>query len=140
MSASSAIEGLIGELSIGGTMIAFLTGIEFSGDRAQTPWRAMGSYDPTQILKGRRNYEGAARKAFLCAEWLDLFMVNCTDYSATIYPRGRLTCPGGVAACGTIAGSIAIKTYTITGMETESEAAVISEITFDMYGVTTPVV
>ena len=131
MSASSAIEGLIGELSIGGTMICFLTGIDFSSDRAQTPWRAMGSYDPTQILLGRRNYEGAARKAFLCGDWLDVFMQNTTVYAATIYPRGT-------SACGTIAGSIALKTYSITGMETESEAAVIEEITFDMYGVTTP--
>jgi len=129
--ATDAIEGLIGELSIGGTMIGFLTGIEFSGDRAQTPWRAMGSFDPTQILKGRRNYEGAARRAFMCAEWLDVFMVNDTDYAATIYPRGT-------GQCGTIAGSLAIKTYSITGMETESEAAVIEEITFDMYNVTTP--
>ena len=138
MSASSAIEGLIGELSVGGTMIAFLTGINFSGDRSQTPWRAMGSYDPTQILLGRRNYEGAARKAYLCGDWLDDFMVNCTVYAATIYPRGRTICPGGGSACGTIAGSLAIKTYTITGMETESEAAVIEEITFDMYAITTP--
>jgi len=131
MSASSAIEGLIGELSLGGTYIAFLTGIDFSADRAQTPWRSMGSFDPTQILKGRRNYEGAARKAFLCAEWLDVFMQNQLDYAATIYPRGT-------TGCGTIAGSIAIKSYSVTGMETESEAAVIEEITFDMYGVTTP--
>jgi len=131
MSATDAIEGLIGEISIGGTMIGFLTGIEFSGDRAQTPWRAMGSYDPTQILLGRRNYEGAARKAYLCGDWLDLFMVNDTVYAATIYPRGT-------SACGTIAGSMAIKTYSVTGMETESEAAVIEEITFDMYAISTP--
>uniref|UniRef100_A0A6M3M8H2 Uncharacterized protein n=1 Tax=viral metagenome TaxID=1070528 RepID=A0A6M3M8H2_9ZZZZ len=138
MSASSAIEGLIGELGIGGTMIAFLTGIEFSGDRAQTPWRAMGSYDPTQILLGRRNYEGAARKAYLCGDWLDNFMVNCTVYSATIYPRGQTICGTTTPACGFITGSLAIKSYSITGMETESEAAVIEEITFDMYAVTTP--
>lgn len=138
MSATSAIEGLVGELSIDGNMIALLTGIEFSADRAQTPWRPMGSFDPMQILKGRRNYEGAARKAYLCAEWLDVFMVNCTDYSATLYPRGRTICPGTVLACGAIAGSLAIKSYSITGMETESEAAVIEEITFDMYAITTP--
>jgi len=131
MSATEAIEGLVGELSIGGTMIALLTGIEFSGDRSQTPWRAMGTYDPTQILKGRRNYEGVARKAYLCGDWLDVFMVNNTDYAATIYPRGT-------AGCGKIAGSIAIKSYRITGMETESEAAVIEEIAFDMYAVSTP--
>jgi len=136
--ATVAVEGLRGELSIGGTLIALLTGIEFSGDRSQTPWRAMGSYDPTQILKGRRNYEGTARKAYLCGDWLDLFMINCTDYAATIYPRGRTNCPGTVAACGTIAGSISIKTYRVSGMEMESEAAVISEISFDMFSVTTP--
>jgi len=112
-------------------LIGFLTGIEFSGDRAQTPWRAMGSYDPTQILLGRRNYEGAARKAYLCGDWLDLFMVNDTVYAGSIYPRGT-------AGCGTIAGSLAIKTYSVTGMETESEAAVIEEITFDMYAISTP--
>ena len=127
----TAIEGLIGELSIGGTMIAFLTGIDFSGDRSTTPWRAMGSYDPTQILLGRRNYEGGAKKAFMCGDWLDMFMQNTVIYAATIYPRGT-------AGCGTIAGSIAIKSYRITGMETESEAAVVEEITFDMYDVTTP--
>jgi len=128
---TTAIEGLIGELSIGGTFIAYLTGIEFSGDRSQTPWRAMGTYDPHQILKGRRNYEGAARKAYICGDWLDVFMVNLTDYAGTIYPRGT-------AACGTISGSLAIKTYRITGMETESEAAVIEDITFDMYAISTP--
>ena len=131
--ATTAIEGLIGQIGIGGTIIGFLTGIEFSGDRSTTPWRAMGSYDPTQILLGRRNYEGGAKKAFMCGDWLDYFMQNTTIYAATIYPRGT-------AGCGTIAGSIAIKSYRITGMETESEAAVIEEITFDMYDITTPVV
>jgi len=131
MSATTAIEGLVGQISIGGTLIGFLTGVDFSGDRSQTPWRASGSFDPTQILKGRRNYEGTARKAYLCGDWLDLFMVNATDYAATIYPRGT-------AACGTIAGSLAIKSYRVTGMETESEAAVIEEISFDMYAVSTP--
>jgi len=58
-------------------------------------------------------------------------MVNATDYAATIYPRGT-------AACGTIAGSIAIKSWRISGIETESEAAVIEEISFDMYAVSTP--
>ena len=129
--ATDAIEGLVGQISIGGTLIGFLTGITFSGDRSQTPWRAMGTYDPTQILKGRRNYEGSSQKAYLCGDWLDVFMVNDTDYSGTIYPRGT-------SACGTIAGSLAIKTYSVTGMETESEVAVIEGITFDMFMITTP--
>ena len=129
--ATTAIEGLIGQLSLGGTIVGFLTGVTLSGDRAQTQWRAMGTYDATQILKGRRNFEGTARKAYLCGDWLDLFKLDTTEFAATLYPRGT-------TACGTIAGSIAIKSWTVTGMETESEAAVLEEIGFDMYQVTTP--
>ena len=128
---SVAIEGLVGQLSIGGTIVGFLTGVTLTGDRSQTQWRAMGTYDATQILKGRRNFEGTAKKAYLCGDWLDLFKLDTTEFSGTIYPRGT-------AACGTIAGSIAIKSWGITGMETESEAAVLEEIAFDMYVVTTP--
>jgi len=135
---TTAIEGLVAELSIGGTIISLLTGIGLSGDRSQTPWRPMGAYDALQILKGRRNFEGTAEKAYVCGDWLDLFLVNCTDYAATIYPRGQTICPGAEAACGTIAGTIAIKTWRLSGMETESEAAVLSEITFDLFAITTP--
>jgi len=135
---TTAGEGLIAELSVGGTLVTLLTGITLKGDRSQTPWRSMGNYDPEQILKGRRNFEGTASKAYVCGAWLDLFLINCTDYAATIYPRGRTICPGAVAACGTIGGSIAIKSWTLSGMVTESEAAVISEIAFDVYAVTTP--
>lgn len=129
--ATTAIEGLVGRLSLGGTIVALLTGVTLSGSRAQTQWRAMGTYDATQILKGARNFEGTARKAYLCGDWFDLFLLNTTEYAATLYPRGT-------TACGTIAGSIAIKSWSIAGMETESEAAVIEEIAFDMYAVSTP--
>jgi hypothetical protein len=135
---TTAVEGLVAELSIGGTLVTLLTGIELRGDRSQTPWRPMGDYDPLQILKGRRNLEGTARKAYVCGDWLDLFLLNCRDYAATIFPRGQTICPGTVQACGTIAGSIAIKSWSVTGMVAESEAAVISEISFDLYAVTTP--
>jgi len=126
------------ELSVGGTFVGFMTGVELHGSRAQTPWRAMGTYNATQILKGVRNFEGSARKGYICNDWIDLFLVNCTDYAATLYPRGQTDCPGTTPACGTIAGTIAFKGWSLTGMETESEAAVIEELSFDMYGVTTP--
>lgn len=129
--ATTAIEGLVGQLSLGGTIVGLLTGVTLSGNRSQTPWRAMGTYDATQILKGRRNYEGTARKAYLCGDWLDLFALDKTEFAATLYPRGT-------TGCGTIAGSIAIKNWNIAGLETESEAAVLDEIAFDMYQVTTP--
>jgi hypothetical protein len=135
---TTAVEGFVAELSIGGTLVSLLTGVTLKGDRSQTPWRPMGDYNPLQILKGRRNFEGTASKAYVCGDWLDLFMVNCYDYAATIYPRGQTICPGTVGACGTIAGSIAIKSWSLSGMVTETEAAVIEEIAFDMYEVTTP--
>lgn len=131
MSATTAIEGLVGQLSIGGTLIALLTGVSLKGDRSQTPWRAMATYNATQILKGRRNFDGTAKKAYLCGDWLDTFCLNNTEYAATLYPRGT-------AACGTIAGSIAIKSWSISGMEYESQAAVLEEVSFDAYMVTTP--
>jgi hypothetical protein len=129
--ATVAIEGLIGQISIGGTLVGFLTGIEFGGDRSQTPWRAMGTYDPTQILKGRRNWDGVVRRAYICGEFVDVFAQNQTEYSCLIYPRGT-------AGCGTVQGTIAFKSLRVTGMEHESEAAVVKELAFDMYNVTTP--
>lgn len=131
MSATDAIEGLVGQISIGGTLVAFLTGIDFSSDRSQTPWRAMGTYNPTQILKGRRNFEGGVRKAYLCGEFLTDFMRDDTEFACIIYPRNN-------TACGTIQGTIAFKTYRVTGMEYESEAYVVEDLTFDMYLVTLP--
>ena len=125
---SCAIEGLIGQISIGGTIVGFLTGIDLSGERRQTPWRAMGTYDPTCILKGIRNFEGAARKAYICGDWLDVFLQNLTEYAGTIYPRGT-------EGCGTISGTLAFKGWNLRGMETESEAAVIEELAFDIYNV-----
>ena len=138
MSASTAIEGLVGQISLNGTFVGYMTGVTLSGSRTTTPFRGMGTYNATQILKGVRNFEGTAKKAYLCGDMLTLFLQNCTEYAATLYPRGTVTCNGTVATCGTIAGSIALKSWSLTGMETESEAAVIEEIAFDMYSVTQP--
>jgi len=129
-----AAEGYRAILGMGTSIVALLTGIEFSGDRAQTPWRPMGTADVTQILKGRRNFEGAARKAYLCGEWLGTFMKNCTEYQATIYPRGTAACGAGTV-CGSFKATISIKSWSLSGMEMESESAIISELTFDAYNV-----
>ncbi len=129
-----AAEGFRAILGLGTAVVALLTGVDVSGDRSQTPWRPMGSYDPIQILKGRRNFEGAARKAYLCGEWLGTFLTNCTEYQATFYPRGTTLCGQGTV-CGSFKATIAIKDWSLSGMEMESEAAVIEEITFDAYNV-----
>jgi len=81
-----ATEGLRALLYFDSSLVALLTGVDFSADRAQTPFRPMGSYDPTQILKGRRNYEGGARKAYVCGDWMGSFQ-------PTIRITGRLSTP-----------------------------------------------
>jgi len=129
-----AAEGFRAVLGLGTAVVSLLTGVSISGDRSQTPWRPMGSYDPIQILKGRRNFEGAASKAYWCGEWLGTFLANCTDYQATFYPRGTSPCGSG-AVCGSFKATVAIKGWSLSGMETESEAAVIEEITFDAFNV-----
>ena len=131
-----ASEGMRAQLYLQGTIVALLTGVDFGGSRSQTPFIPMGSHDPTQILKGPRRWEGSARKAYVCGDWLGSFRTNCTDYEATIYPSGSASCGGKGGTCGSFSATIAIKSWTITGMELESEAAIIEEITFDAYAVT----
>lgn len=133
--AQYATEGMRAAFATSGGVVGLLTGVEFSGDRAQTPWRPMGSYNPIQILKGRRNFEGAARKAYVCGAWLGTFLANCTEYGATFWPSGSAACNSIGGTCGSFKATIAIKSYRITGMEAESEAIVSEEITFDAYNV-----
>jgi len=137
MAVNYPVEGLVGRISFGGTVVGHLLGVELSGDRSTTQYRAMGTYATTSILKGRRNFEGSARKAFLCGEFLTLFLNDCTEYQGSFFPRyGH--CIGGITACGTIAGTIVFKSWRLTGWEAEAEAAKIEEITFDIYNVTQP--
>ena len=131
------VEGLIGKISLGGTIIGHLLGVELSGDRSVTHYRPMNAYDATTLLRGRRNYEGSARKAFICGDFLTLFRNNCGTIAGTFYPRyGH--CTGGTTACGTIAGSLIFTGWRLTGWEAEAEAAKIEELTFAMYNVSQP--
>ena len=130
-------EGLIGKISLGGTVIGHLLGVELSGDRSVTHYRAMGTYDATTLLRGRRNYEGSARKAYICGDFLTLFRDNCGTIAGTFYPRyGH--CTGGTTACGTIGGSLIFTGWRLTGWEAEAEAAKIEELTFAMYNISQP--
>jgi len=139
---SGPIEGLIGWVNLiappgtvgDGTLIGHLLGVELSGDRSQTQFRTMGTYDTAYILKGRRNFEGSARKAFICGDLLDLFRLDCTEFIGSFYPRGG-EC-GVTTPCGTFSGTIAFKSWRLTGWESEAEAAKIEEVTFDIYNIT----
>jgi len=137
MAVNYPVEGLVGRISFGGTVVGHLLGVDLSGDRSTTQYRAMGTYATTSILKGRRNFEGSARKAYLCGEFLSLFLDDCSEFAGTFFPRyGH--CVGGVTACGTIGGTLVFKSWRLTGWEAEAEAAKIEEITFDMYNVSQP--
>ena len=128
------VEGLIGYISFGGTTVGHLIGVELSGDRSVTHYRAMGTYSATTLLRGRRNFEGSARKAFLCGDFLTLFLDDCGTFGGTFFPRyGH--CTDGATACGTIAGSLIFTGWRLTGWEAEAEAAKIEELTFAMYAV-----
>ena len=131
------VEGLIGKISYGGTIVGHLLGVELSGDRSVTHYRAMGTYSATTLLRGRRNFEGSARKAFLCGDFLTLFLNDCGTFGGTFYPRyGH--CTDGTTACGTIAGTVIFTGWRLTGWEAEAEAAKVEELTFAMYKVTQP--
>ena len=137
MSVNYPVEGLVGRISFGGTVVGHLLGVNLSGDRSTTQYRAMGTINTTSILKGRRNFEGSAKKAYLCGEFLTLFLENCQEYSGSFFPRYGV-CGGGATPCGTIAGTIVFKTWNLTGWEAEAEAAKIEEVTFDIYNISQP--
>jgi len=137
MAVNYPVEGLHGRISFGGTVIGHLLGVDLSGDRSTTQYRAMGTINTTSILKGRRNFEGSAKKAYICGDFLTLFLDNCTEFQGSFFPRYGM-CVGGVTACGTIAGTIVFKSWTMTGWEAEAEAAKIEEIGFDIYNISQP--
>ncbi len=129
------IEGLVGYISINGETVGHLLGVELSGDRSVTHYRAMGTYNTTTLLRGRRNFEGSARKAFICGDFLTMFLNDCGTFAGTFYPRsGACT----ESACGTVTGTLVFTGWRLTGWEAEAEAAKIEELTFAMYDVTQP--
>ncbi len=129
------IEGLIGEISVGGTFVGWLMNVTLNATRAATPIRAMGTFEASCILKGIVNYEGSYGKAYLCADFFDIFRDSVTtggqEFAGTFYPRGT-------AACGTIAGSLVFTSWGLTGWEAESEAAKMEDMDFLLYAVSSP--
>jgi len=127
----SASEGLLGAMRIGMNVVGYLTGIEFSGTRAQEPVAPFGEHDTTRILLGPRDIEGTARHAYMCGEWLGYFMQDDTEFDIEIYPGGLFsdTC--------LIAGRMVLKGYRLLEMAAESNMAVLEEIGFDIYRVGT---
>jgi hypothetical protein len=127
----SASEGFLGVMRIGMAVVGNLTGVSLKGVRGQEHIRALGNDDTDKILKGKRDFEGTARHAYICGEWLDYFKQDCTEFNLEVYPRGMYsdTC--------VIVARMVIKRYQILEMSAESNMAVIEGIGFDLYNVGT---
>ena len=124
---STPIEGYKATLSLGGTTVALLVGVEFSAVRDVEEFAAAGEDSISAVLLGPIRYSGRARKAYVDNEFLSL-IVNKTELVGTIYPRGDST--------PYIAGTVVVTGYDITGMEAKSQTPVLEELTFVMYNVT----
>ena len=135
MTVTCPIEGLIGDLSVGGTFVGMLTGVTLSASRDATEFSAMGTYETSCLLPGRVRYSGSFEKAYMCATWFDIFRDSSTtggvEYAGTFYPRGT-------AACGTIAGSLMLTSWALNGWEAESSAAKTEAMDFILYAVSSP--
>jgi len=122
---STAARGMDGVLSIGGTAIGLLTGVDFAWDKPVTEFAAMGTSYVTQVLHGVRHYHGAFRKAF----------VDCTYH--TIFQDETVLVGSLVARSGrSFVGSLVITGGSLENLDAEESAAVIEEGTFVMYNVT----
>jgi len=117
--------GLDAKLYVNGTLIAQLTGIEFTCDAEHTPFRPMGSLEPTTILQGIRNYNGRYRRAYVDNNYIDIF-VDGTECTGSLVPVSGKS----------VVGSMLIVGMSFANMETEESAAVLEEGSFVMYNVT----
>lgn len=123
---SSVSEGLNASISLGGTVIGFLTGISFSGRRTVESWTSMGSTDPTDALLGPLEYTGGFSRAYIDNTYFDVF-TSGTALVGTIFPRGGTT--------PYIAGTMVLSDYTISNMEKSTATAVAEEGSFTMYNI-----
>ena len=128
-------EGLIGDISVGGTFVGMLTGVTLNATRDATEFAAMGTYETTCLLPGRVRYSGNFDRGFMCAAYFDIFRdspsTGGATFAGTFYPRGT-------AACGTIAGSLMFTSWGLEGWEAESSAAKIEAMDFILFNVSSP--
>lgn len=121
---STPARGMYGVLSIGGTAIALLTGVDFDWDKPVTEFAQMGTNVVTSVLQGVQHYRGAFRHAFIDCVYLTIFQ-NETVLAGSLVPRsGR-----------TYVGSLVITGGSLENLEAEETAAVVEEGTFVMYSV-----
>ena len=122
---TTATAGFNASIRIDWVLIATLTGVEIWGDRDQQTLYSIGDSDASKILKGKRNFGGSAKKAYVCGEWLDYFLRDNTTFEFELYPAG-------LTGTHVIVANMSLSGYRLEGMETESEAPVLEGITFDL--------
>jgi len=121
----SARRGLDAKLYVNGTLIAFLTGIDFSWECPSSEFAGMGTAYATDAFLGVKHYRGAFRRAYVDNQYTYIFQGGTKSLGSLVPVTGR-----------TIVGTLLITGGSITNMETEETAAVIEEGTFIMYSVT----
>ncbi len=121
------MEGMMGSISIGGTAVGKLTGVDFDWSASLKEMAYMGEEETSEVLHGVRKYKGSAKKAYIDNTFLAAFRAG-TELVGTLYPRG------GTAPY--IAGTLAFSGGKLSGMQMDSEAAVIEDINFIMYNIT----
>jgi hypothetical protein len=124
---SSAMEGMMGSFSIGGTAVALLTNVSLDYSRPLKEMAYMGQTATSDVLQGVRKYKGAAKHAYVDNTFLTVFIAG-TELVGTLYPRGGTT--------PYVAGTIVIGGGKLSGIDAESESAVMEDIDFVMYNIT----
>jgi len=119
----SAGRGLDATIYLGGTQIGLLTGITFDWTKAVTEFVPMGSLETQQVLQGVKKYKGSFKKAFVDWTYVGYFTSGTHILVGSLVPRSGKS----------VVGSLVVTGGTLTGMETENEAALIEEGDFVMY-------
>ena len=119
------MEGLIGEVSLNGTFIAWLTGVSLDGSRAIEQIRTLGTVRSVGVMPGRVNFKGKFKHAYLCNGVFNLFESD-QAFSAYFYPRG-------FASCGTYRGTVLFTGWSMENWKSESEGAKLDDMDFVVY-------
>lgn len=123
----SAMEGMMGSFSLGGSAIALMTGVNLEWNRSVTEMAYLGQTAVSDVMQGVKKYKGTANKAYVDNTYLKVFMAG-TELVGTLYPRGGTT--------PYIAGTVVLTGGRLSGIEKDSEAPVIEDISFVMYNIT----
>lgn len=123
----SAMEGMMGSFSLGGSAIALMTGVSLDWNKSVTEMAYLGDTTVKDVMQGVKKYKGTANKAYVDNTYLKVFMAG-TELVGTILPRGGTT--------PYIAGTIVITGGRLSGIEKDSEAPVIEDASFVMYNIT----